>query len=119
MSEHDGEYDGGWSPDALAPASLRSDVGATTGEDASALFRTVLGVQAGWMVLVLGLLFGLDSLSLESFFVLSFLGLLGVRLLFAPTRGTPDWWRVLNWIVYLGFIVLGYVFFRDLALFAA
>lgn len=119
MSERDEEYDRGWAPDALAPASFRPDVGRAAGADASTLFRTVVGVQAGWMVLVLALLFGLDSLSLETVFVLSFLGLLGVRLLFAPTRGTPDWWRALNWVVYLGFVVLGYIFFRDLALFAA
>jgi hypothetical protein len=119
MSEHDEEYDGGWPSDALAPAPVRPDTGRTTGEDALGLFRTVLVVQAGWMALVLGLLFGLDSLTLESFFVLSFLGLLGVRLLFAPTRGTPGWWRVLRWVVYLGFVVLGYVFFRDLSVFAA
>jgi len=116
MSEHDREYDEKWSPDALVPASFRSEAGRTGSEDTSALFRTVVGVQTGWTLLVLGLLFAVDELSLESGFVLSFLGLLGVRLLFAPTRETPDWWRVLNWVVYAGFVVLGYIFSRDLAL---
>lgn len=84
--------------------------------DGPSLFWTLVTVQTGWMVLMLAVLFGLESWSLELYFILSFLGLLAARILFAPSREAPDWWTALNWLVYAGLVVLGYIYFQQLDL---
>ncbi|WP_261384979.1 hypothetical protein [Haloarcula hispanica] len=78
----------------------------------SKLFQTIVGAQAVWMLLMLVLLIGIDMLSPDLYFIVSFHGLVGLRLLFAPTDQPPDWWRKLDMLVYIGFIILAAVIFQ-------
>ncbi|MEF8973299.1 MAG: hypothetical protein V5A15_00300 [Haloarcula sp.] len=75
----------------------------------SNLFWTFVSAVAGWMLLMLVLLFTIEMWSIELYFIVSFHGLLGARLLFAPTDRVPTWWRLMNWMVYAGFALLGYI----------
>ncbi|WP_241692779.1 hypothetical protein [Haloarcula salina] len=77
--------------------------------DQSSRFWRLVAIQTGWMVVALALLFLFDMWALDLYFILSFNGLLLARVLLAPARGNPDWWRRLNWFVYLGFGVLVYL----------
>lgn len=72
-------------------------------------FWTVVGVLGGWLVLLLVSLVGLDLWSIELYYTLSFVGLLAVRMVFAPTDRPPQWWHRLTWLVRVGFLVFGYV----------
>ena len=60
--------------------------------------------QAVWMFATLVVLAGLDSLTLELFFVLSLIGLLVVIELTAPFDVTPAWRSRLKWLVALGLL---------------
>jgi len=65
--------------------------------------------QSLWMAVTLALLFALGLWSLRLYFVVSFIGLLINRLLFAPARKTQRWWRVVSaitWLCFLGFSYL-------------
>ncbi|RBI60690.1 hypothetical protein [Halomicrococcus sp. NG-SE-24] len=68
--------------------------------------------QVAWMlgsILVLALL---DAITLELFFVLSFIGFLVLIELTAPIAVTPTWRRRLKWLIGLGLIVFGYIVVR-------
>lgn len=68
--------------------------------------------QVAWMlgsILVLALL---DAITLELFFVLSFIGFLVLIELTAPIVVTPTWRRRLKWLIGLGLIVFGYIVVR-------
>jgi len=66
-----------------------------------------LHAQAVWMCAVLLLLAALGSLTLELFFVLSFIGFLIVVELTAPFNVAPAWRARLKWLIALG--LLGFV----------
>lgn len=60
-------------------------------------------------ILILALL---DAITLELFFVLSFIGFLVLIELTAPIAVTPTWRRRLKWLIGLGLIVFGYIVVR-------
>jgi hypothetical protein len=66
-----------------------------------------LHAQAVWMCAVLLLLAALGSLTLELFFVLSFIGFLIVVELTASFNVAPRWRARLKWLIALG--LLGFV----------
>lgn len=68
--------------------------------------------QGIWMVGTLAALFALTLLSLRLYFIVSFIGLLVNRLLFAPRERAERWWRVLNAITWVCFAVLTYILYR-------
>ena len=83
---------------------------ATHGSDGDAGDPTLLVYgQTLWMAVTLALLFALSLLSVRLYFVVSFIGLLCNRVLFAPRAATARWWRVVNVITWLCFAVLSYV----------
>jgi len=67
--------------------------------------------QALWMAVTLAVLFALTLLSARLYFVVSFIGLLCNRVLFAPRGATGRWWRVVNAITWVCFAVLTYVLY--------
>jgi len=75
--------------------------------DADDLTLLVYG-QALWMAVTLVVLFALALLSARLYFVVSFIGLLCNRVLFAPRAAVGRWWRVVNAITWLCFAVLSY-----------
>jgi len=89
-----------------------------SGDGRPALFRKFVGAVAGWIVLILVVLFAMDRWSIELYFMLSFQGLLAVRVMLAPTDRVPDWWRVLDYLVYAGFLLFGYFVVRRTGLLA-
>lgn len=89
------------------------------GDERSELFRTFAGAMAGWMVLICVVLFAVELWSLELYFIVAFHGLLAIRVLFAPTGQVPAWWRVLDYLVYAGFLLFGYFIVRRAGLLAA
>jgi len=77
--------------------------------DTAEQFWTLVSLQGALMLLLLAVLIGLELLTPEVYFTLSFLGLLALRTVFVPTDDPPQWWRRLNWAVRIGFLVLGYI----------
>ena len=63
--------------------------------------------QLAWMLVTLVLLAVLDAMSLETFFLISLLGLLIVTGLTAPINVTPTWRKRLRWIILAGLAVFG------------
>lgn len=71
--------------------------------------------QAAWMTIVLGALVALDRFSAESYFVLSFLGLLAVLQIFAPPTDEIEEVAVIRWIKIVGFLAFGYIILGRIA----
>lgn len=78
-------------------------------DDDTRKFTLLVYGQSLWMAVTLALLFALTLWSLRLYFVVSFIGLLINRLLFAPARRTHRWWRVVNAITWLCFLALSYL----------
>ena len=68
--------------------------------------------QVAWMLVSILVLAALQSLSLELFFVLSFIGLLVLIELTAPFNVTPTWRRRLKWFILIGLIVFTIIVVR-------
>jgi len=77
--------------------------------DPSPTFRWFLGVQILWAVVVLLVTATFGYFSFESVFVTFFVGLLAGSVLFSPGSPAPRWWRVSQWLVRGGFVVLAYI----------
>lgn len=77
-------------------------------------FRLLLAAQGAAMALIGIVLFVVGAFSPELYFVVSFLGLLALRIVMAPTDRLPTWWTRLNWVVRAGFVVFGYLVLRRL-----
>lgn len=95
----------------------RRAVGAMS--DTFSQLQLVLAFQFTWMAVVLIVLLAIAMWTLERYFVLSLIGLLAARLLFAPTNSTPRWWRVLTWIAYAALGVLAYIVYDRLSVMPA
>ena len=101
-------------PASNSAAPFRGQPGGSD-DDARKLTLLVYG-QSLWMAVTLPLLFALDLWSLRLYFVVSFFGLLINRLLFAPTRKTQRWWRVVSALTWLCFAWFSYlIYLRTLA----
>jgi hypothetical protein len=70
--------------------------------------------QAAWMLSALVLLAAMGALSLELFFVVSFIGFLVLVELTAPFQVTPRWRSRLKWLILLGLVVFGVLVVRRL-----
>jgi ABC-type enterochelin transport system permease subunit len=68
--------------------------------------------QTAWMLTALLLLAVLNALSLELFFVVSFIGFLVIVELTAPFQVTPRWRSRLKWLILLGLAVFGAIVVR-------
>jgi hypothetical protein len=64
------------------------------------------GVWVLGTVVLLGLL---ELLTLELFFVVSYIGVLAISSVFAPRAPVPPWWKRLRVLLAMGFLVLAYV----------
>lgn len=82
--------------------------------DGGERFRIFAVVQVAAMVLIGLALLAVEMWTPELYFVVSFLGLLVVRTVLAPTDRIPIWWTRLNWVVRAGFLVFGYLVLRQL-----
>lgn len=71
--------------------------------------RRVVYSQIAWMVGVILALALLGALTLEVFFVASFVGFLALLELTAPVNVAPAWRARLKWIVLLGLLGFGYL----------
>lgn len=105
-------------PDGASAMRSADGFGVTRGiADGDAGGPTLLVyAQALWMAATLTVLFALTLLSLRLYFVVSFIGLLVNRLLFAPRTRAERWWRVANAITWLCFAVLTYILYRRVEL---
>ena len=96
-------------------APFRAERPSRSDDDARKLTLLVYG-QSLWMAVTLTLLFTLNLWSPRLYFVVSFIGLLINRLLFAPARKTQRWWRVVSAITWLCFAWFSYlIYLRTLA----
>jgi hypothetical protein len=68
--------------------------------------------QAAWMLTVLLVLAVLNALTLELFFVVSFVGFLVLIELTAPFQVTPRWRSRLKWLILAGLLVFGVIVVR-------
>lgn len=63
----------------------------------------------GWLVAAFGVVLVLGGFDPETYFLVSFVGLLGTMVLFAPTGDPPEWWRPLQAASLLCFLVFCYI----------
>lgn len=70
--------------------------------------------QSAWMLSTLVVLSAGGRLSVESYFIASFIGLLGVMQVSAPTGEQPDWWRTLKVIEAVCFLIFGYILYEQI-----
>lgn len=64
------------------------------------------------MIVGVALLLAVDTFSIQSFYMVSFIGILVVSQLFAPVEATPQWWTRLQRGIWVGLVVLGVVVFQ-------
>lgn len=83
--------------------------GSRSGDDGSRNLVSLVRGQVLWMVVAFVLLVALEMWSLRLYFIVSFIGLLTNRLLFAPEERERRWWRLLRLVVFAGFLVFAYV----------
>jgi len=62
-----------------------------------------------WMLASLGVLVALNAFTPQNFFILSFVGLLSVMQLYAPTESGDHWWLPLRALIAVCFVAFGYV----------
>lgn len=62
-----------------------------------------------WVLVSVVLLGLLQLLTLELFFVVSYIGVLAISGVYAPRQPAPAWWRRLRLLLAAGFLVLAYV----------
>ncbi|WP_138004388.1 hypothetical protein [Halalkalirubrum salinum] len=74
----------------------------------------ILGALILWMSAIFGVLVFFRAFSFESYFVLSFIGLLIVIQLFAPVEERPAWWQYIRMTTAAGFVVFGYILYRQI-----
>lgn len=79
-------------------------------------WKRPLLAQSAWMVVSLVGLVSFQLFSVESYFLLSFIGLLSVMLVFAPVRVQPKWWSRLGWLALAGFFVFVYILYRRITM---
>lgn len=91
--------------------SSRSSTGYTGGNRDPGDPALLVYGQILWMAVTLAVLYGLGLLSVRLYFVVSFIGLLCNRILFAPRDSTGRWWQVVNAITWLCFAVLSYIIY--------
>ena len=82
--------------------------------DGADRLRIFAVAQTAAMVLIAAVLFVLEMWTPELYFVISFLGLLVLRIVLAPTDRIPTWWSRLNWVVRAGFVVFAYLVLQQL-----
>lgn len=98
-----------------------ADIAGNTGSRSGADYRPrdhgsgdptlLVSAQLLWMAVTLALLYALALLSARLYFVVSFVGLLCNRVLFAPRGTTGRWWRIVNAATWLCFAVLSYIIY--------
>jgi hypothetical protein len=88
-------------------------------DDQSDLLLRLVGVFVAWLLVALLLVLAIDMPSPELYFILAFHGLLAIKLLLAPTRQPPRWWRLLDGLTYVGFVVLLYIVARNVLQYTA
>lgn len=99
--------------------TIPRDADRDTPNDTSDLYRGIIGALVAWMVLALVILLAFGMWSLTTYYIMVFNGLLCIRIVFAPSTSNPEWWRRLNWVVYVGFAVLLYILVTQFMRFAA
>lgn len=68
--------------------------------------------QSAWMIISLAGLLVLGLFRVESYFLVSFIGLLSVMLLFVPVGSRPKWWAGLRMVAFACFLVFLYILYR-------
>jgi hypothetical protein len=74
-------------------------------------FRRFIASLAIWLAITASIVVSFGITTIESQFVLAFVGWLSACVLFEPVSSTPRWWRVAKLVTLSGFIVLGYFVF--------
>ena len=75
-------------------------------------FRLFIATQVGWLAVSVPAVASFGMASIESVFILAFVGFLSASLIFEPTESNPRWWRLSVWVSRGGFVVLGYWVFQ-------
>jgi hypothetical protein len=72
-------------------------------------FRSFLLVYAPFLFVSLAVLWALGSLSVRTYFVVAFLGLLIISEILPPADPETVWWKRLQWVKAGGWMVLLYI----------
>jgi hypothetical protein len=68
--------------------------------------------QGVWMLATLGALFAFELFSLQTYFVVSFVGLLGVAQVYAPVGSKPGWWSFVRLVLVACHVVFAAILYR-------
>lgn len=71
-----------------------------------------VSAQSAWLMFNVLLLSLVGSITLELFFISSFIGFLAITTLTAPFSVTPPWRARLRWLIALGLLGFGYIAIR-------
>ncbi|WP_336135438.1 hypothetical protein [Natronomonas amylolytica] len=72
-------------------------------------FRSFVLVYVLFSLASLAVLWALDSVSLRTYFVVAFIGLLVTSEIFPPADPKTVWWKRLQWVKAGGWVVLLYI----------
>lgn len=92
---------------------MSNEVATRPGLESQNALLLLLAGQVVWMA-VPWVVFGSVTLwTFEVYYVVSFVGLLVMRVLAAPEDETLRWWTALDWVVRVGFVVLAYIVYTQ------
>ncbi len=73
--------------------------------------RVVVALVA-WMIVSLAMLSVLGLLTFEHYFIISYVGLLSIMHVYAPTDRQSRWWAVLRWVSIIGFVIFATLIYQ-------
>ncbi len=68
--------------------------------------------QVAWMLAAGLTLFYFQLYTLENYFILSFIGLLSVLHVYAPTGEPPAWWSLARLVTLVGYVIFIWIMYR-------
>ena len=72
----------------------------------------IILTQGIWMLISLLVLFFFQLHTVENYFIVSFIGLLAVLHMYAPSGQPPAWWPIARMITILGYIIFGWIMYQ-------
>lgn len=77
-------------------------------------FRVVVSL-GGWAAVSSIALLSLGLLTFESLYLIWYLGVIAGMQVYTPVDSKPDWWKYLQWIAVIGFVIFMVVIYWRIA----
>ncbi|MFC6721152.1 hypothetical protein [Halobacteriaceae bacterium SHR40] len=73
---------------------------------------SIILTQGVWMLAAVLTLFFFGLYTVENYFIVSFIGLLIVLQVYAPTGEPPAWWSLVRLVTLAGYIIFGWIMYE-------